>query len=310
MTLVFIDGQAGTTGLQIAERLQHRNDIELLTLTDDERKNPARRKACLIDSDVAILCLPDDAARESVALAEGNTRILDASTAYRVDPDWAYGLPELADNQRGVISDAQFVSNPGCYPQGFILIVRPLIEAGLLASTLPLRCHAVSGYSGGGRQMVEKRQAFSAAEIDRFNSQLYALTLEHKHVPEMHAYSRAEVRPFFSPSVAHYYKGMLVQIPVFANELSGTVSEVHNVLSERYAHEQFVDVLPLGTDVAPDGYLDPTACNDTNRLEIMVLGNEEQILLVARYDNLGKGASGAAIQNMNLMLGINEATGL
>ena len=310
MTLVFIDGQAGTTGLQITQRLQCRTDIELLTLDDDERKSPARRKAFLRDADIAILCLPDDAARESVALAAGHTRILDASTAYRVDADWAYGLPELAEGQRELISDAQFVSNPGCYPQGFILMIRPLIEAGLLSAVLPLRCHAVSGYSGGGRQMIEARQAFSRAEIDRFNSQLYALTLDHKHVPEMHTYSRAEVRPLFSPSVAHYYKGMLVQIPLFLNELSGSVAEVHKVLTMRYATEQFVEVVALDAAVAPDGYLDPTACNDTNRLQIMVLGNEEQVLLVARYDNLGKGASGAAIQNMNLMIGIDEAIGL
>ena len=227
-----------------------------------------------------------------------------------MDADWAYGLPELAEGQRELISDAQFVSNPGCYPQGFILMIRPLIEAGLLSAVLPLRCHAVSGYSGGGRQMIETRQAFSRAEIARFNSQLYALTLDHKHVPEMHTYSRAEVRPLFSPSVAHYYKGMLVQIPLFLNELSGSVAEVHKVLTTRYATEKFVEVVALDAAVAPDGYLDPTACNDTNRLQIMVLGNEEQVLLVARYDNLGKGASGAAIQNMNLMIGIDEAIGL
>ena len=310
VTVVFIDGQAGTTGLQIAERLANRSDIELLTLSNDERKDPAHRQRCLKDADVAILCLPDDAARESVKLAEGATRILDASTAYRVDEEWAYGVPELSSDQREKIKAAQFVSNPGCYPQGFILMVRPLIEAGVLSPSLSLRCHAVSGYSGGGRQMIESRQAFDASDVDRLNSQVYALPLQHKHVPEMQFYSRTEVRPLFTPMVAHYYKGMLVHVPLFRSELTVSPDEVREILRARYANEQFVSVLDSGESAAPDGYLDPTGCNDTNNLEIMVLGNDDQLLLTARYDNLGKGASGAAVQNLNIMLGLDEAIGL
>ncbi len=311
MTLVFIDGQAGTTGLQIAERLQCRTDIDLLTLTDAERKDASARQRHLQEADVAILCLPDEAARQSVALAEGKTRILDASTAYRVDADWAYGLPEMDPAQREKIRNAQFVSNPGCYPQGFILMIRPLIEQGLLDPALPLRCNAVSGYSGGGRQMIESRQSFGVDDIDRYNSQLYGLELNHKHVPEMHHYSRSLVAPLFSPTVAHYYKGMLVHVPLFASELADASNEqVHEILEDRYSTETYIDVLPLDHSMAPGGYLEPTTCNDTNRLEIMVFGNQDQHLLVARYDNLGKGASGAAIQNLNLMLGLDEGVGL
>ena len=310
VTVVFIDGQAGTTGLQISERLAARTDIELLTLSDDERKDPKHRQRCLIEADVAILCLPDDAARESVTLAKGQTRILDASTAFRVSDDWVYGVPEIAEGQREKIATAMHVSNPGCYPQGFILMVRPLIEAGVLSAKLPLRCHAVSGYSGGGRQMIESRQSYSAAEIDRLNSQVYALSLQHKHVPEMQRYSRTEIRPLFSPMVAHYYKGMLVHIPLFNSELEIDSAEVLTLLKHRYANDEFIEVLSAEETSAPDGFLDPTACNDSNRIQIMVHGNEEQILLTARYDNLGKGASGAAVQNLNLMLGVDEATGL
>lgn len=310
MTVVFIDGQAGTTGIQISERLAARSDIELLTLTDTERKDPIHRQQCLKDADVALLCLPDDAARESVALAGGETRILDASTAYRVDPGWVYGLPELCAQQREQIAQAQFVSNPGCYPQGFILMLRPLIEAGVLDASLPLRCNAVSGFSGGGRQMIESRQAFAAGDIDQFNSQVYALSLQHKHVPEMQHYTGTQIRPIFSPTVAHYYKGMLVQVPLFRSELEIGGDEIRALLTEQYAGEHFINVLPDDAEVAPGGFLEPTACNDSNRMELMVYGNDDQILLIARYDNLGKGAAGAAVQNLNIMLGIDEATGL
>ena len=261
---------------------------------------------------MAILCLPDDAAVEAVQLAGGATRILDASTAHRVADDWAYGLPELCADQRQHIAQAQFVSNPGCYPQGFILMVRPLIEAGWLGAGVPLRCNAISGYSGGGRQMVESQRAYDAEQADRFNTQAYGLTLQHKHVPEMHHYSGTNSAPLFAPMVAHYYKGMLVQVPLFARELGGrSVSEVHTLLEERFKGEPFVKVLPLGcAEQQHGGYLNPTECNGTNRLEIMVFGNDEQVLLTARYDNLGKGASGAAVQNLNLMLGLDEETGL
>lgn len=310
MTVVFIDGQAGTTGLQITERLQSRSDIDMIYLSNEERKDPSRRQESLQAADIAILCLPDDAAREAVTLAGRDTRILDASTAHRVDPAWTYGLPEMTSDQREQIKSAQYVSNPGCYPQGFILMIRPLIEAGLLDPATPLRCNALSGYSGGGRQMIESRRAFDADQADQMNSQVYALTLQHKHVPEMQTYSSTKTRPIFSPTVAHYYKGMLVQIPLFTSELKADPEAVHECLSQRYANETFIDVLPQGQEAEPTGNLDPTGCNNSNRLEIMLFGNDEQMLLIARYDNLGKGAAGAAVQNLNIMLGLAEATGL
>lgn len=307
MPKVFIDGQVGTTGLEIFDRLQGRGDIELITIGDAQRKDPARRQACLQQADVAILCLPDDAAREAVSLADGQTRILDASTAHRTMDGWTYGLPELHRNAREEIKSAQFVSNPGCYPQGFVLLMRPLITAGLLEPATPLRCHAVSGYSGGGRQMVESFQAYSADEAQALNVQDYALTLQHKHVPEMHTYSLTDTQPLFAPSVANYYKGMLVHVPLFTAELSGaTRTDVLDILSTTYANEEYIRV----SDGANESYLNPTACNGSNNMDLIVVGNAEQVLLVARYDNLGKGASGAAVQNLNLMLGFNETAGL
>lgn len=311
MATVFIDGQAGTTGLELTSRLSARADLQLLHISEDQRKDQDARQALLKQADVAILCLPDEAAREAVLLADGETRILDASTAYRTDPDWAYGLPELTPTHRGDIAGAQFVSNPGCYPQGFILLLRPLLEAGVLAAQLPLRCHAVSGYSGGGRQMVETYQAFSDSERDALNSRTYALELTHKHVPEMQAYTGTAVRPLFSPMVADYYKGMLVHVPLFVEELHGTSPlQVHEMLADRYAGEPFVEVLPYGSIGTDSSYLNPTELNGSNRMQLMVLGNDQQLLLVARYDNLGKGAAGAAVQNLNIMLGLDETIGL
>ncbi|XOV84411.1 MAG: N-acetyl-gamma-glutamyl-phosphate reductase [bacterium] len=311
MATIFIDGQAGTTGLEITSRLAPRRDLKLLQISDAERKDQSARAHYLRTADLAILCLPDDAAREAVLLADGHTRILDASTAYRTDEQWSYGLPELSRSQRQNIHDAQFVSNPGCYPQGFILLTRPLIEAGVLDPGTALRCHAVSGYSGGGRQMVEKFRNFDAVQQDQYNSQAYGLTLQHKHVPEMQKYSSTRVTPLFTPTVANYYKGMLVQIPLFRHEVgNASKAQLHDILMSRYAKESFIRVLPLDNSMLVDGFLNPTACNNTNNMELMLFGNEEQYLLIARYDNLGKGASGAAVQNMNLMLGFEETTGL
>jgi len=313
---VFIDGQAGTTGLEITERLAAREDIHLITLSDTERKDINARRDALLAADVAVLCLPDEAAREAVALVQQskrtNTRIIDASTAFRTDPAWVYGLPELGieegTSNRARIAAAEYVSNPGCYPQGFILSIRPLIEAGIISEKTALRCHAVSGYSGGGRQMIEQHRGFDANQADTLNSQAYALDLAHKHVPEMQRYSTSQVRPLFSPMVAHYYKGMLVQIPLFAHEVGHTsLEQINGVLSERYADEPFVDVWPTQTSF---GFLNPTATNGTNTIEIMTCGQDEQINLISRYDNLGKGAAGAAVQNLNIMLGCSEGAGL
>jgi N-acetyl-gamma-glutamyl-phosphate reductase len=311
MLHVFIDGQAGTTGIEITDRLRGRMDLELITLSDTERKNPDRRRDALISADVAILCLPDEAAKEAVVLAEGRARLIDASTAHRTHPDWVYGLAELAPTQRSELRNARFVSNPGCYPQGFILMIRPLIEAGLLSAATPLTCHALSGYSGGGRQMIEKYRAADAQQQQGLGARPYSMGLAHKHAPEMHLYSRTAVRPVFAPIVCNYYKGMTVHVPLFRSQLGCSAEDVRKRLADRYADEAFIHVFPLGgTEALDGGYLDPTTCNDSNRLEIMVSGNDEQILLTARYDNLGKGAAGAAVQNLNLMLGVEESTGL
>ncbi len=304
---VFIDGQAGTTGLQITERLTARADLDLLYLENNQRKDPEARRKLLHNCDLAVLCLPDDAAREAVALADGNTRIIDASTAYRTDPQWAYGLPELCAGQRQAISTSQFVSNPGCYPQGFILLIRPLIEAGLLDADLPLRCHAISGYSGGGRQMIEEHESGPLDKASPLHAQAYALSLQHKHVPEMHHYSGTAAAPIFAPTVAHYYQGMLVNVALFRSEVGGGPEALLQCLQARYDNEAFIHVLPQAAD---GKYLDPVAANGTNNIELMVLGNADQILLTARYDNLGKGAAGAAVQNLNLMLGLPEGAGL
>ena len=311
---VFIDGQAGTTGLEMAARMKARSDIDLLEIDDVERKNPARRQAYLSEADIVVLCLPDAAAKEAVALlGNGAARVLDASSAHRVAPDWVYGLPELTPEQRDSIRAANRVSVPGCYPTGFILSVRPLIDAGVLSAAQPLSVHAISGYSGGGRPMIERyRQAESVGIAGVRPPMTYGLNLQHKHVAEMHCYSGSRARPLFTPIVGHYYKGMLVHVPLANAFLNGaSPSDVHALLSQRYADERCVNVLPLGAEAALDGgYLSPIAANDTNRIDLMVFGNDTHTLLVSRYDNLGKGASGAAAQCLNLMLGVDELNGL
>ena len=281
-------------------------------MANDERKSPSARTRLLQQADVAILCLPDDAAVESVALANGETRILDASTAHRTNPEWVYGLAELSPTARAEIANAQFVSNPGCYPQGFILLTRPLIQAGLLSTSTPLRCHALSGYSGGGRQMIEKFHDLTPVQADILGVQSYAHGQQHKHLPEMLTYSGTAIAPIFTPSVANYYKGMLVEVPLFASELNNASPEqVHGILQQRYADEPFINVAALGAEELMDGgFLNPTGCNDSNRMDLIVMGDAQRIILCARYDNLGKGAAGAAVQNLNIMLGIKESLGL
>ncbi len=311
---VFIDGQAGTTGLEIAARLRARPDIELLEIDVEQRKDPTRRAALLNEADAVVLCLPDQAAREAVALIDNaRSRVLDASTAHRVAPGWTYGLPELDPAQREAVRNARRVAVPGCYPTGFVLCVRPLIDAGLLSASQALSVHGVSGYSGGGRAMIDRYQASELQGISGVKPTLtYGLSLTHKHVPEMQRYAGCAVRPLFTPIVGHYYKGMLVHVPLANAWLNGaTPADVHSLLSERYAGEACVNVLPLGAETALDnGFLSPLDNNDTNRIDLMVFGNAVHTLLVSRYDNLGKGASGAAIQCLNLWLGVDELRGL
>jgi len=313
MATVFIDGQAGTTGLEISQRLAGRTDIDLLTIEDALRKDPAARQALMDEADVTILCLPDDAAVEAVDVGAGRTRFLDASTAHRTDPGWVYGCPELSSTQRDAIAGADRVSNPGCYPQGFILLIRPLVEAGVISVDARLSVFGLSGYSGGGRSMVERYQAFDAREADALCARPYALTLTHKHRPEMQAYSGLTHPPLFSPTVANYYRGMLIEIPLHRADLERDISGagIGELLTERYGGEAFIEVHGFQPECLLDGgYLDATSTNGSNRMQLMVFGNEDQFLLVARYDNLGKGASGAAVQNLNLMLGIDETLGL
>ena len=310
---VYIDGQAGTTGLEIASRLRGRADIELLTIAEADHRSATARRCLLQGADVSILCLPDDAARQAVELAGEGCRLIDASTAHRTDPGWVYGLPELSPEQPHALAGARLVSNPGCYPQGFILAVRPLIDAGVLDPATPLSMNALSGYSGGGRKMIETYRSADAEQLETWGARPYALELAHKHLPEMQQYSGTARTPLFSPIVGNFYKGMLTQVPLFAEQVPDgtTPTDIQQILAERYAGVRFVDVLPFPATRSLDGgYLSPTACNDTNRLEIAVFGNERHILVTARYDNLGKGAAGAAVQNLNLMLGCDEAAGL
>lgn len=305
---IFIDGEAGTTGLEIRERLEARSDLELLLLGDRRRDVAARREA-LNSADAVILCLPDDAAKEAVGMIENpKVRVIDASTAYRVDPDWTYGFAEMAPGQREKIATSTRVSNPGCYPTGFIGLVRPLVSAGIIPAGWPVTVNAVSGYSGGGKAMIAE---FESGEAEAYRA--YGLTLKHKHVPEMTLHTGLERKVLFAPAVGSYRQGMLVEVPLHLSVLprSPSVEVVHGALVEAYAGQRFVEVASLEETEAMTG-IDPEGLNGTNRLKLHVFGDRggEQVRLVALLDNLGKGASGAAVQNLNLMLGLAEDAGL
>lgn len=302
---VFIDGEAGTTGLQIRERLAPRRDIELVRLDEARRKDPEARRAAFEAAEIAILCLPDEAAREAVALAEGmRTRIIDASTAHRVAPGWEYGFPEVLADGRARIAASRRVSNPGCYSTGSIAILAPLVQAGLIAPDTPLSINAVSGYSGGGKALIAEYDSGTAPDFFT-----YGLAQNHKHLPEIMARTGLTRRPVFSPAVGNFAQGMAVQVPLDLAGLGLTLAQVEDCWRAHYAQARFVEVVPAADY---KGRVVPTALNGTNRMALSVHGDDGNgcAVAIAVLDNLGKGASGAAVQNLNLMIGADEGEGL
>ena len=309
---VFVDGQEGTTGLRIHEVLAARPDVELLRIDPERRKDVAERARLLNAADVAFLCLPDAAAREAAFMVTSERAcLIDASTAHRTAPGWVFGLPELSAGQREALRRSKRIANPGCHASAFILLLRPLVDAGLVPAALPLSATSITGYSGGGKQMIAQYQAGGVALLSA--PRPYALGLAHKHLPEMMAHTGLSARPLFMPIVGNFYKGLSVSVPLHLAQLPAgtTAATLHAALAERYAGERFVKVMPLSdASTLQAGFFDVTACNDTNRADLFVFAGEGQALLMARLDNLGKGASGAAVQAMNVHLGLDEGLGL
>lgn len=306
MTKIFIDGSAGTTGLRIYERLESRNDIELIRLSEELRKDTNARKAALNQADIAFLCLPDSAAIEAVSLAEnGNTVIIDTSTAHRTNPDWAYGFPELSAEREQKIAVSKRIAVPGCHASGFISLVFPLVEAGILTEDALLTCFSVTGYSGGGKKMIAE---YESEERDPLLSapRQYGIAQAHKHLPEMTAVCRLENAPVFSPIVADFYSGMEVTVPLFKAQIKGTAEDIKKIYKEKYNGS----VVKYKEEFDEGGFVSANRLSGKDSMEISVSGNEDRILLVSRYDNLGKGASGAAVECMNIVMGVDKTTGL
>lgn len=311
---IFVDGQEGTTGLQIHEYLAKRPDLEILKIDSDKRRDMQERKRLLNEADVVFLCLPDEAAIESVSLIENNkTRVIDASTAHRTAENWSYGFPELSLEHREAIKASKRVSNPGCHATGFIAAIYPLVKEGILPKDYPLTCTSLTGYSGAGKKAIEKYEDPNYTEENTKCPRHYALSLSHKHLPEMQKLTGISYPPAFAPVISNFFKGMTVSIPLHTRLLTKKFSakDIHEFLSSYYENENFIRVMPFNEDSNLEfGCLDSEGCNDTNRLDIFVCGHEDQVILISRLDNLGKGASGAAIQNMNIMLGLDEDLGL
>ncbi|MEO8278100.1 MAG: N-acetyl-gamma-glutamyl-phosphate reductase [Ideonella sp.] len=309
---VFVDGQEGTTGLRIHEYLAQRDDIEVLRIDAEQRKNPAERARLLNTADVAFLCLPDAASREAAAMVVNpDTCLIDASTAHRITPGWVFGLPELVPEQRSLLRGSKRIANPGCHASAFILAIRPLVDAGLIPDHLTLSASSITGYSGGGKKMIEQYEAGGDLRLNA--PRPYALNLSHKHIPEMTRHAGLAIAPIFMPIVGPFFKGLAASIPLALADLKpGTTGKtLQQALADRYAGERFVKVMPLSDPATlEDGFFDVQACNDSNRVDIFVFANEQQAIVISRLDNLGKGASGAAVQSMNVHLGIDEAAGL
>ena len=305
MTHVFIDGSAGTTGIRIEDRLSARTDIQLIRLPEELRKDPVARKDALHSADIAFLCLPDAAAMEAVALAEeAKVKIIDTSTAHRTNPAWAYGFPELS-GQREKIQNSAHIANPGCHASGFVALVAPLVENGLLPSDVALTCFSLTGYSGGGKKMIAEYESAERSPLLQGPRQ-YALTQQHKHLKEMISLCGLDNAPIFCPIVGDFYSGMEVSVPVFSKDLKGGIADIRALYQNYYQN----GLVRYDDNADPDGMLSAAAFSGRDDMQISVHGNDERILLTARFDNLGKGASGAAIQNMNILLGIDETTGL
>jgi N-acetyl-gamma-glutamyl-phosphate reductase len=308
---VFVDGQEGTTGLRIHQYLAERRDVEVLRIAPERRKDSSERARLLNAADVAFLCLPDAAAREAAAMVQNpNTCLIDASSAHRIDPDWVFGIPELAAGQREALQASKRIANPGCHATAFILLVRPLVDAGLVPRHSAVFATSITGYSGGGKKMIEQYEAL-ATEPVLTSPRPYGLTLQHKHLPEMMVHSGLSTKPIFVPIVGPFYQGLAVTVPLDLASSNTTAEAVHACLQARYADEPFVRVAALrDTSTLHDGFFDVQGCNGTNRVDIFVFANDAQALLMARLDNLGKGASGAAVQSMNIHLRLDEGLGL
>ena len=308
MHKVFIDGREGTTGLRIVERLEGRSDIELMLIDEALRKDPAERKKYLNSCDIAFLCLPDAAAMEAVSMIENESvRVIDTSTAHRTNPDWVYGFPELKEELAARLPKAKRVAVPGCHASGFNALVAPLVEAGAVNSDALITCFSLTGYSGGGKKMIAEYEGDAISEFK--SPRIYALAQQHKHLREMAAISGLKNQPVFSPIVDDFYSGMLVSVPFFASQVKGGIEAVKKIFLDKYASSKMVDVSDISAEKV-GGMLGSNNLSGRDTMQIFVCGNEERFTVSARFDNLGKGASGAAVQCMNIMLGLDEATGL